>query len=91
MGNDQTSHKYIWKVQYFNAIEENLEIINRHSLIVKNYGYKQTFYNNGAFIGFSELNRIENATLQMKRIIEGWEAGLQRLSFRLGAPKGLYL
>lgn len=91
MGNDPTSHKYIWKAKYFNAIEENLEIINQHSLIVKNYGYKQTFYNNGVFIGFSELNRIESATLQMKQIIDGWEAGFRRLSFRLGAPKGLYL
>lgn len=91
MGNDQSDPKYIWKVQYFNAIEENLETINKRMIIVKNYGFKQTFYNNGAFIGFSELNRIESATLQMKRIIEGWEAGLRRLSFRLGAPKGLYL
>lgn len=91
MGNDPTDPKYIWKVRYFNAIEKNLETINQHSLLVKNYGFKQTFYNNGAFIGFSELNRIESATLQMKRIIDGWEAGLRRLSFRLGAPKGLYL
>ncbi len=91
MGNDQTDPRYIWKVQYFNAIEENLEIINQHSLIVKNYGFKQTFYPNGAFIGFAELNRIEGATLKMKRIIDGWEAGLRKLSFRLGAPKGLYL
>lgn len=91
MGNDQTDPKYIWKVKYFNAIEENLETINKHSLIVKNYGYKQTFYQNGVFIGFSELNRIESATLRMKRIIDGWEAGLRRLSFRLGAQKGLYL
>lgn len=91
MGNDQTSVKYIYKVQYFNAIEENLEIINKHSLIVKNYGFKQTFYPNGVFIGFSELNRIESATLKMKQIIDGWEAGLRRIPFRLGAPKGLYV
>lgn len=91
MGKDQSDHKYIWKVQYFNAIEENLETINRRMIIVKNYGFKQTFYNNGVFIGFSELNRIESATLQMKQIIDGWEAGLRRLTFRLGAPKGLYL
>lgn len=91
MGNDHTDPRYIWKVKYFNAIEENLEIINKRMVIAKNYGYKQTFYDNGIFIGFSELNRIENATLQMKRIIEGWEAGMRRLSFRLGSPKGLYL
>lgn len=91
MGKDQSDPKYIWKVQYFNAIEENLETINRRMIIVKNYGFKQTFYNNGVFIGFSELNRIESATLQMKQIIDGWEAGLRRLTFRLGAPKGLYL
>lgn len=91
MGNDPSDPKYIWKVRYFNAIEENLETINEHSLIVKKYGYKQTFYNNGAFIGFSELNRIENAILQINRIIKGWESGLQRLPFRLGAPKGIYL
>lgn len=91
MGNDQSDPKYIWKVQYFNAIEENLEIINKRMIIIKNYGFKQTFYDNGAFIRFSELNRIESATLQMKQIIEGWEAGLRRISFRLAAPKGLYL
>lgn len=91
MGNDPTDPGYIWKVKHFNAIEENLDIINQHSLIVKNYGYKQTFYQNGVFIGFSELNRIERATLQMKQIIDGWEAGLRKLSFRLGFPKGLYL
>lgn len=89
MGNDQSSIRYIWKPKYFNAIENSLDILNEHNIVVKNYGFKQTFYQNGAFIGFAELNRIESATLQMKQIIEGWEAGLRRLSFRLGSPKGL--
>lgn len=89
MGNDQSSIQYIWKPKYFNAIENSLEILNKHNIVVKNYGFKQTFYQNGAFIGFAELNRIESATLQMKQIIEGWEAGLRQLSFRLGSPKGL--
>lgn len=91
MGEDMTSVKEGFYADMFNALEENLETINQNMLIVQNLGIRQTFYDNGVFISVAELNRIESGMLMIKRIIEGWEAGKIRLSFRLGAPKGLYL
>lgn len=79
-----------YDAKYFNAFESNVDTING-SMLAKDYGYRQTFYYNGAFIGYEELNRIEGAILGMKRTLDGKSAGKARLAFRLGAPKGLYL
>ncbi len=70
----------------FNKFERNLEIINEN-IFVQNYGMRQTFYPNGAFIKWDELNRIEGAILEMRSILDRQEAGLNRLSFRLGNTK----
>ncbi len=48
---------------------------------------RQTFYANGAFIKWDELNRIENAAIKIKKIIDAKEESVQRLPFRLGAPR----
>lgn len=90
MGEDMISYDSYWDVNVFNAFEANIDIINEH-MFTMDYGIRQVFYQNGIFIQYSELNRIEETTLKMKQIIEGWEAGLARLPFRLGGPKGLYL
>lgn len=90
MGVDMTSNREGWKYRYFNAFESNVDTINSH-IFTQDYGFRQTFYSNGPFIGFAELNRIESAILDMKRIIDGVKAGRIRLAFRLGAPKGLKL
>ncbi|MCM1235994.1 MAG: hypothetical protein NC489_38375 [Ruminococcus flavefaciens] len=91
MGADMESNKEGWNYRYFNAIEANVDIINSHMTFSENYGFRQTFYSNGPFIGATELNRIEGAILGMNRIIEGIKAGRIRIAFRLGFPKGLYL
>ena len=88
MGEEMDSYKADWKVVYFNAFESNINTINKN-LMSKDYGYTQTFYQNGIFIGFAELNRIEGAILGMKRTIDGIIAGRRRLPFRCGSPKGL--
>lgn len=90
MGAEIESYRADWKVEYFNAFENNVDMINRN-MFTQDYGFRQTFYLNGIFISFSELNRIESAILSMKRIIEGKVAGQRRLPFRCGAPKGLRL
>ncbi|MBD5545807.1 MAG: hypothetical protein HDQ97_00100 [Lachnospiraceae bacterium] len=90
MGEDITSYSAYWDVDKFNAFEANVDIINEH-MLSQDYGIRQTFYENGAFIKWDELNRIENAILRMKRIVDGRKASLLRLSFRLGAPNGLKL
>lgn len=76
------------KAKYLNAWERNLEIIN-NAILTQNYGFSQTFYQNGAFISPSELNRIEGATLSMKDILDRQKLGLRKLSFRLGNFKGV--
>ena len=90
MGADIISNREGWKYRYFNAFESNIDIINSH-IFKQDYGFRQTFYSNGPFIGYAELNRIESAIFGMKRIIDGIKAGRIRLAFRLGAQKGLKL
>lgn len=88
MGQEMESPEEDWKVNYFNAFETNVDIINKN-MMSKDYGFKQTFYQNGIFIGYAELNRIEGAILGMKSTIDGIIAGRRRLPFRLGYQKGL--
>lgn len=88
MGEDITSYESYWNVNYFNAFEENVNKINSE-IYSQNFGISQNFFENGPFIKWEELNRIENACLQMKDILERQELGLQKLSFRLGSMKGV--
>lgn len=88
MGADLTDYTAFWEVALFNAIEDNLETINRHMLNAT-IGNKQTFYPNGKFIGYAELNRIESATVTLKATIDGWYEGMAILPFRLGNKGGV--
>lgn len=89
MGNDIVSYDSYWKVEFFNAFEENIETINRN-IFTKDYGISQRFFENGPFIKWDELKRIENACLSMKDILQRQEAGkTTRLYFRLGNMKGV--
>lgn len=83
MGEDITDYLSYWKVQYFNAWEKNLDIIN-NNMFTKDYGMAQRFFENGPFIQWTELNRIESAILNMRDILDRQEKGIGRLSFRLG-------
>lgn len=88
MGSDISSYAGYWDVTKFNAFEQNLNTINEH-MIDANIGQPMTFYPNGVFIGFAELNRIENATLTLKATIDGWYEAMAMLPFRLGAKRAL--
>lgn len=90
MGSDIESETEDFNVVYFNAFEENIDILNG-STFVQNLGTKQTFYENGVFIKWDELNRIENATIKIKKIIEAREKSAYRLPFRLGSPRDFRL
>lgn len=86
MGNDMTSYAELFEASKFNTIEQNLETINNNAYL-KDYGTKQTFYDNGVFIAYAELNRIESATLDIYNMLGRQEIGLRRLAFRLGAGR----
>mgnify|MGYP000411609526 FL=1 len=86
MGDDMTSYAELFEAAKFNTLEQNLETINNNAYL-KDYGTKQTFYDNGVFIAYAELNRIESATLDIYNMLGRQEIGLRRLAFRLGAGR----
>lgn len=88
MGENITDYRADYDFHYFNAWEENLDIINKN-IFSRDYGYKMTFYGNGPFITPAELNRLESSILSMRNILDDQQAGLKRLTFRLGYQKGI--
>lgn len=86
MGEEILDYLSYWKVAYFNAFENNIETINQN-MLTKDYGVSQKFYENGTFIKWTELNRIENAILNMKNILDNHEKGLKKIPFVLGRFK----
>lgn len=86
MGADIEECTAYWPVEVFNMWERNLETVNR-IILTQDYGFSQQFFENGPFIQYGELNRIELAILSMKDILDRQETGLKRLTFRLGAFK----
>ena len=89
MGNNIASEDSYWQVEFFNAFEKNVEILNKNTFS-KDFGVSQVFFENGPFIKWDELNRIENACAVLKEILDRQEAGMTtRLSFRLGNMKGV--
>lgn len=88
MGNEKTDYADFFYASEFNLFEQNLATINQN-IFTQNYGVAQTFYDNGPFIQWEELNRIESATLSMLEILNRQKAGLRKLSFRLGNMKGV--
>jgi hypothetical protein len=83
MGEDITSYLTYWDVNVFNLFEKNLGAIAKASY-GKDYGYSQTFYPNGAFIKYDELNRIESACIDIYNMLMAQEAGLRKIPFVLG-------
>lgn len=87
MGADKGYADYPYAKE-INNFEKNLETINKN-VYTQNIGMTSTFYSNGAFIQWNELNRIESATLRIYEMLNRLEAGLPVLAFRLGNVKGV--
>lgn len=66
-----------------NLIEDNLDTI-ADSTFHKDYGSKQVYMDNGAFIDYKELNRIEGATLDIYNKLSSQHEGRRMLTFMLG-------
>lgn len=88
MGEDITEYTAFWDVDIFNMFESNLDLINQN-IFTQDFGISQRFFENGAFIKWDELNRIESAILSMNELLERQKAGLRKLSFKLGGWKGV--
>lgn len=66
-----------------NLIEDGLAALDARLPFV-DFGSKKTYYPNGAFIDYTELNRIERAELNLYNILTDSIAGQRRLAFKLG-------
>lgn len=86
MGADIESYTECWKVSVFNSFERNLATIANEieKIYEKDYGKSQTFYPNGVFIKYDELNRIESATLDIYKKVTDYKNGLRKVPFVLG-------
>ena len=83
MGGNITEYTGFWSVEKFNLFETNLDLLNE-KILSRDFGTKQVFFENGPFIGYAELNRIESAILDMKESLDNMYSGLRRMPFRLG-------
>lgn len=83
MGDDVSDFRAYWRVEVFNAFEDNLDIINSNT-VQEDIGMKKVYYENGIFINYDELNRIESQTLHIYQRIEDRKPIRHMLPFRLG-------
>lgn len=88
MGGEKNSYEVYFYAREFNLFEKNLEAICRQAP-AGDCGTPQQFFDNGPFIGYEELNRIEGAILSINRTLDDLEACLPRLEVRLGYTKGI--
>lgn len=87
MGDPINDYTGYWNVEYFNAIESNVENICKNLTDVNKT--KTTFYENGKFISYTELNRIEGITARFSDKVDGWLDGLIRLPMIVGRDRRL--
>lgn len=83
MGADKTYEDYGFYADEINLFEENVENF-RNSLVDLPVGEKKTYYENTAFIDYTELNRIESACLRFYQNIQSAAGDRKRLAFTLG-------
>lgn len=87
MGADKNYSDYPY-AREINNIEKNLETINAN-VYTQDIGTTATFYSNGAFIKWDELNRIESATLSIYDLLNRQVASRISVPIRLGNMKGV--
>lgn len=83
MGADIIDYLELWDYEKFNLFEDNIEKINQ-SIFTQDIGIKKTFYPNGMFIKYDELNRLERACEKMKDILDRQAVSLRKIPFTLG-------
>lgn len=88
MGEDKTSYAGFWTPAEFNLFEANLELI-KQNFPESDIGAPKVFFENGPFIDYQELNRIESALLKYYTMAIQQMAIIPRLAFRLGNVKGV--
>lgn len=86
MGEDKSDYADFFYSDEFNLFEKNLEIANRYTFL-QDYGESQTFFDNGPFIKWDELNRIESAILRIYTDLENQYYGRRMFTFMFGTRR----
>lgn len=82
---DVTDYNYIWLPSDINKLEQDLTTLYQHMTLRDfNIGTQKTFTYNGAFITYTELNRIESATLNIYNRLVNQIAGRKMIAYTLG-------
>jgi len=85
MGEDKSEESYPYADE-INKIADNLERLAAGSYHV-DVGIKTVYEDNGPYIAYADLNRIESAILSLYNNMNRIKAEKYRLSFRLGARR----
>lgn len=85
MGADKTEEEYPYADE-INLLADNLELLAAGSYHV-DVGTKTIYEDNGPYIAYEDLNRIEGAILILYDNINRIKADKGRLAFRLGARR----
>lgn len=85
MGEDKAEEEYPYADE-INTIVDNLELLAAGSYHV-DIGKKVVYEENGPYIAYQDLNRIESATLQLYENMNRIKAAKGRLPFRLGTRR----
>lgn len=87
IGIDKTPRDYVYADE-INRLEENLNTINNRS-VRASYGNTPTFRDNGLFIDYKELNRIERAIQDMYDKLLNQCDGRRMFTWNFGTKGGL--
>lgn len=86
VGDDKTVKDYFYADE-INQLEQNLNTINTHTLNLS-YGTTPTYMENGNTMDFTELNRLESATLDLYEKIKNRIEGRRMFQWNFGIKGG---
>ena len=82
LGADRTPADYFYADE-INQLEKNLNTVNSNTL-KRSYGTAPTYVDNGNTMDFTELNRLESATLDLYNKLCNQYDGRRKLTFMFG-------
>lgn len=86
LGNDRTPADYFYADE-INQLEANLVTINQNTL-KKSYGTAPTYVENGNTMDYTELNRLESATLDLYNRLTNQSEGRRMFTWNFGMKGG---
>ena len=87
LGDDRNVGDYFYADE-INTLEQNLAAINAHT-VKESYGSAPTYADNGNTMDFTELNRLESASLDLYDKLNNQHDGRRMLTWNFGMKGGL--